>query len=252
MKHYIYLFLLLALSVSCNSTNKNAEDILQFEQKDYVQSSDNCIDDECTRIKLSVPVITNESNEVATKINQQLIAKIDNIIAVDDRTASSKNLDELTANYIANYDAFKAKYPDETLPWKAEIEGDITFYNEDLLSIALEYYTFAGGAYGFKSEVAMNFNPKTGEQYKVEDLIGNWEELQKLMALQLKDKMDIWTSNNQLEYPESIFFYEDMVGFLYNAVDDDAQYNGPTKIDFPKASILPFLKINLDPKTSEK
>ncbi|MBB1151369.1 MULTISPECIES: DUF4163 domain-containing protein [unclassified Myroides] len=252
MKHYIYLFLLLALSVSCNSTNKNAEDILQFEQKDFVQSSDNCIDDECTRIKLSVPVITNESNEVATKINQQLIAKIDNIIAVDDRTASSKNLDELTANYIANYDAFKAKYPDETLPWKAEIEGDITFYNEDLLSIALEYYTFAGGAYGFKSEVAMNFNPKTGEQYKVEDLIGNWEELQKLMALQLKDKMDIWTSNNQLEYPESIFFYEDMVGFLYNAVDDDAQYNGPTKIDFPKASILPFLKINLDPKTTEK
>lgn len=252
MRRYIYLFLLLTLGISCNSTDKKANDTLQFEQKEFVQSSDNCIEDECTRIKLSVPVITNESHEVAAKINQQLIAKIDNIVAVDEVSATSATLEELTDNYIANYNAFQAKYPDESLPWKAEVEGDITFYNADLLSIALEYYTFAGGAYGFKSEVALNFNPKTGEQYKVEDLIGNWNELQKLMALQLKDKMDIWTNNNQLEYPESIFFYEDTVGFLYNAVDDDAQYNGPTKIDFPKASILPYLKINLEPQKTEK
>ncbi|MGG5577125.1 PdaC/SigV domain-containing protein [Myroides sp. C15-4] len=252
MRQYVYLFLLLTLVVSCNSTNKNATDTLQFEQKEFVQSSDNCMDDECTRIRLSVPVITNESHEIAAKINQQLIAQIDRIVAVDEVTASSATLEELTAHYIANYNAFKTKYPDETLPWKAEVEGDITFYNDDLLSIALEYYTFAGGAYGFKSEMALNFNPKTGEPYKTEDLIDNWEELQKLMALQLKDKMDIWTDNNQLKYPESIFFYEDTVGFLYNAVDDDAQYNGPTKIDFPKASILPFLKIDLAPKTTEK
>jgi len=251
MKNYPLLLLLLTLVVGCHTKDKSQES-LQFEQKDYVQSSDNCIEDECTRIKLSLPVMMNTDHEIATKINQRLITEIDRIVAVDETTATSATLDELTANYIANYKAFQSKYPDETLPWKAEVEGDITFYNADLLSIALEYYTFAGGAYGFKSEVALNFNPKTGDLYKTEDLISNWEELQKLMAIQLKDKMDIWTDNNQLKYPESIFFYEDSIGFLYNAVDDDARYDGPTKIDFPKARILPFLKINVAPTPTEK
>lgn len=251
MKKVIYLSILLAFMVSCTSKDKSSE-ALQFEQKEFVQSSDNCIADECTTIKLSLPVMTNEDHEIAAKINRHLIAEIDNIVAVDDATATSTSLEELTQNYIKNYKAFVAKYPDETLAWKAEVEGDITFYNADLLSIALEYYTFAGGAYGFKSEMALNFNPKTGDLYRVEDLIGNWDELQKLMALQLKDKMDIWTTNNQLKYPESIFFYEDTVGFIYNAVDDDAHYNGPTKIDFPKDRVLPFLKVNLDPITAEK
>lgn len=251
MKKVIYLSLLLAFMASCNTKDKSSE-ALQFEQREFVQSSDNCLEEECTTIKLSLPIVTNEDHDVAVKINQHIISEIDNIVAVDDITASSTSLEELSKNYIANYKAFVAKYPDETLPWKAEVEGDITFYNTDLLSIALEYYTFAGGAYGFKSEMALNFNPKTGDLYKVEDLISNWEELQKLMALQLKDKMDIWTENNQLKYPESIFFYEDSVGFIYNAVDDDARYDGPTKIDFPKARVLPFLKIDLTPATAEK
>ncbi|WP_158961748.1 PdaC/SigV domain-containing protein [Myroides fluvii] len=251
MKKVIYFSLLLTFMVGCNTKN-NSSEALQFEQREFVQSSDNCIDEECTTIKLSLPVITNEDHEIAAKINQHLVATIDSIVAVDDVTASSTTLEELSKNYIANYKEFVAKFPDETLPWKAEVEGDITFYNADLLSIALEYYTFAGGAYGFKSEVALNFNPKTGDLYKVEDLISNWEELQKLMALQLKDKMDIWTKNNQLKYPESIFFYEDSIGFIYNAVDEDARYNGPTKIDFPKARVLPFLKINVEPATAEK
>ena len=251
MKKYINLVLLIVVIMSCDTKDK-AKEVLQFEQREFVKTTEDCIEDECTTIRLSLPVVTNLESDIALKINQSITAEIDAIVAVDDTTAASKTLEELTANYIANYNAFKAKYADETLPWKAEVEGDITFYNEDLLSISLEYYTFAGGAYGFKSEKALNFNPKTGELYKMEDLIGNWEELQKLMALQLKDKMDIWKTNNQLEYPESIFFYEDSVGFLYNAVDDDAQYNGPTKIDFPKASILPFLKINLEPAPTEK
>lgn len=251
MKKVLYFSLLLVFIASCNNKNKSSES-LQFEQKEFVASSDNCIGEECTTIKLSLPVITNEEHEIATKINQQLVSEIDRIVAVDDTTATSTSFTELTHHYIANYKAFVSKYPDETLPWKAEVEGDITFYNADLLSISLEYSTYAGGAYGFKSEMALNFNPKTGTLYKTEDLISNWEELQKLMALQLKDKMDIWTENNQLKYPDSIFFYEDSVGFIYNAVDDDAHYNGPTKIDFPKARVLPFLKINFEPTTETK
>ena len=198
MKKVLYFSLLLVFIASCNTKNKSSES-LQFEQKEFVESSDNCVGEECTTIKLSLPVITNEEHEIATKINQQIVAAIDQIVAVDDATARSTSFAELTHNYIANYKAFVTKYPDETLAWKAEVEGDITFYNADLLSIALDYSTYAGGAYGFKSEVALNFNPKTGELYKTDDLIGNWEELQKLMALQLKDKMDIWTENNQLK-----------------------------------------------------
>jgi len=105
MKKVIYLSILLAFMVSCTTKDKSSE-ALQFEQKEFVQSSDNCIADECTTIKLSLPVMTNEDHEIAAKINRQLIAEIDKIVAVDDATATSTSLEELTQHYIKNYKAF--------------------------------------------------------------------------------------------------------------------------------------------------
>ncbi len=245
MKKTIFFLLLFMLFIGCNNKNKSNE-ILEFEQVEFDDKTPiDCKADDCTTISLSIPFITNKDNAIADKINSKVLSTIDNIVELDDKTAMSASYEELTKNFIDNYNEFLTKYPDETLPWKAEIDGDITFFNEDVLSIALEYYTFAGGAYGFESEMALNFNPKTGELYSMQDIIGNWEELQKLFALQLKNKMDIWSSNHQLNYPESIFFYENTIAFLYNALDEDMTYNGPIKIELPKENVIPFLKINL-------
>lgn len=249
MKKLIPMLLLSIFFIGCNNKDKSNE-ILEFEQLEFNDKTPvDCKKEDCTTINLSIPFITNKDNAIADKINTKILNTVDDIVALDDKTAMSGSYEELSKNFIDSYNDFFQKYPDELLPWKAQVDGGISFFNEDLLSIEIEYYTFVGGAYGFESEMALNFNPKTGELYSIQDLIGNWEELQKLFALQLKGKMDIWSNNHQLNYPESIFFYEDTIAFLYNALDEDMTHSGPIKIELPKENVIPFLKINLSTAT---
>lgn len=248
MKKILPFTLLFVLLINCKDKPQEPLNFVQLEIDD--KTPFDCKDDDCTSIELSIPFATNEKHPVAEKINNHILNEVDDIVEVDDITATSQSYEELTKNYIANFNKFINKYPDETLAWKARVNGNITFFNEDLLSIDIMYYTFAGGAYGFESEKSLNFNPKTGDLYSITDLINNWTELQKLFSFQLKGKMDVWKNANELNYPESIFFYEDTVGFLYNALDEDMVFNGPIKIELPKEKVIPFLNITLAPADS--
>ncbi len=245
MKKILPFALLFVLLIGCKEKTKEPLNFVQLEIED--KTPIDCKDDDCTSIELSIPFATNEKDPIAEKINNQILSEVDNIVEVDDITAASQSYEELSKNYINYYNEFINKYPDETLGWKAKVNGNITFFNEDLLSIDIEYYTFAGGAYGFENEKSLNFNPKTGDLYSISDLISNWTELQKLFAFQLKGKIDVWKNKSELNYPESIFFYEDTVEFLYNALDENMIFNGPIKIELPKEKVIPFLKINLAP-----
>lgn len=238
---------LVFVAVGCDRTANNKP--LEFELKDYEKTATiNCNAGDCTAIQLHIPVVTNEKSDIADKINKSNLNFINNIVSLGDSVNSILNYDALVNQYIKDYEDFVKKYPDEDLPWKAEVSGDITFVNDNLLSFAFEYYTFAGGAHGFKSEASQNFNPKTGDIYTNKDIIKDWAGLQKLLFMQLRNKADLYDKVEQLEYPESIFFYEDTVAFLYNAFDLQTFYDGPIKLEFSKKEILPFLNIPLDVK----
>lgn len=243
--------LLVLVTTSCKKTTEDAP--LEFELQDFEQKSNvNCVDNTCTAIELHIPMIVNKNSEVAEKINANNLKVIQEIVSMGDTLTKAQSFPALTTQYIADYESFVKQYPDEDLPWKAEVSGDITFVNDQLISFAFEYYTFAGGAHGFKSETSQNYNPKTGKVYKVQELIKDWDGLQKLLYMQLRSKSDLFDNNGKLEYPESIFFYDDTVGFMYNAFDTEVFSDGPIKIELDKKTVLPFLSISLEVKESEQ
>lgn len=252
MKKWLLCVLALGFVViGCDKTTKNKP--LEFELKEYEKSSTlNCSGENCTEIELHIPIVTNEKSEIADKINQSNLNFINNIVSLGDTLSVINNYTTLVDHYISDYEDFVKKYPDEDLPWRAEVKGDISCVGENILSFSFEYYTFAGGAHGFKSEVSQNFNPKTGELYSVQTLIKDWSGLQNLLFTQLKNKKDLFDKVEQLEYPESIFFYEDSIAFLYNAFDLETFHDGPIKLEYPKSEILPFLNITLEDKVIQE
>ena len=247
------IVLVIVLSVfvlaSCKKSNKVEQ--LEFEQYEYTKSSSLMCDSvSCAEIDLTIPMVTNQKSEIATKINKNNLLLIANIASIGDSVQQVSDYNTLVDNYIKDYENFVKKYPDEDLPWKAEVEGDITFSHKNLLSFEFEYYTFTGGAYGFKNKVSKNYNPQTGNVYSVEDIIKDWPELQKMLFEQVKTKYDLLSSAGELEYPESIFFYEDTIAFLYNTFDYATFNDGPVKLEYPKKDILPFLNITLEEKVA--
>ncbi|MDR0229022.1 MAG: DUF4163 domain-containing protein [Flavobacteriaceae bacterium] len=245
------LTLLVLVTVSCNKNAQN--ETLEFELQSFEQKSTvNCAGNDCTEVELHIPIIVNKKNEIADMINANNVSVIGSIISLNDSTVKVDNFEALAKQYITEYESFVKKYPDENIPWKATVSGDITFVNDQLISFAFDYYTFAGGAHGFENEMSINYNPKTGKAYKVEELIKDWDGLQKLLYMQLRNKSDLFDTNNKLEYPESIFFYDDTIGFMYNAFDTEVFSDGPIKIELEKKAVLPFLAISLELKDNKQ
>ncbi|TDS58187.1 DUF4163 domain-containing protein [Myroides indicus] len=247
MKKTLYVCLSLLLLVGCKK--KIAEPVsFEFELQEFHKKSDvNCFEGDCTEVNISIPVIVSPTSDIAQKINQNNLNVIHDIVSFDESHSNAKNYGEVVDSFINSYEKMTAEFPDENIPWKADVSGEITYSNDDLLTFAVEYYTFAGGAHGFKSEKAIHYNPKTGEIYRTEDLIKDWKGLQKIITKHLNpDDISIYDENNQLIYPESIFFYDNSIVALYNSFDVTAFVDGPIKVEMSKEEAAPFFKINLD------
>lgn len=248
MKKIFCICLSFLIFAGCKKKTAEEPVPFEFELKEFHQKSAiNCSDGNCTEISISIPLIINPDNTVTQKINQSNLNAVHEIVSFDENRSAAKNYEEVVYSFIESYEKMVAEYPDENMPWKADIKGDISFSNDDLLSFTVEYYTFSGGAHGFKSEKAINYNPKTGEAYQTKDLIKDWDGLQKIISKHLNpDDISIYDENNQLIYPESIFFYNDSVVALYNSFDVTTFIDGPVKVEMNKTDAAPFFKVNLE------
>ncbi len=253
MKKLIYLLLLPIVLVSCK---KNAN--FSFEEKEFSSTSElNCTPDNCTNITINTALITSPNNQETQLINSSNIALINELLPFTDNEAEVDQYEEITATFIEAYEEMAKKFPTDAFPWKATVTNNITFYNQDLISFAIEYYTYSGGAHGFKGVKAVHYNPKNGHIYSNEELFSNWSAFQNLVETKLRAKKsinqnDLLFDEDQFKMPENIFIYEDSIVAYYNSFDITAFSDEPVRIDIPKEEANTFLKIKLEPITTNE
>lgn len=259
MKKLIYLLLLPIVLVSCKKTT-----LFSFEEKEFSSTSViNCSPDNCTQITIKTAIITSPNNQEAQLINSSNIALINELLPFTDNEAEVDQYEEITSTFIGAYEEIAKKFPSDAFPWKATVTNNITFYNQDLISFAIEYYTYSGGAHGFKGEKAVHYNPKTGYIYTNEELFSNWNAFQHLVETKLRAKKGINPNDSisqnellfddgQFKMPENIFIYEDSIVAYYNSFDITAFSDEPVRIDISKEEAITFLKIKLEPITTNE
>lgn len=259
MKKLIYLLLLPIVLVSCKNNST-----FSFEEKEFSSTSEvNCTSENCTQITINTALITSPDNQKTQLINSSNIALINELLPFTDNEAEVDQYEEITASFIDAYEEMAKKFPSDAFPWKATVTNNITFYNQDLISFAIEYYTYSGGAHGFKGEKAVHYNPKTGHIYSNEELFSDWNAFQHLVETKLRVKKGINPNDNisqngllfdedQFKMPENIFIYEDSIVAYYNSFDITAFSDEPVRIDIPKNEANNFLKIKLEPITTNE
>ncbi|MDM1396746.1 DUF4163 domain-containing protein [Myroides odoratimimus] len=254
--------LFLCLFITFISCKKDKE--FSFEEKVYQKILlESCIEDDCTEVKINTAEIIDPVNDITTKINQNNLVIINDILSFDENPHDVSSYDEIVSSFINSFTEMAKKFPKDSFPWKGTTQNTVTFYNNHLLSFAIEYYTFTGGAHGYKGEKAVHYNPLTGEQYNNQELFKDWEGFSKLLESKLReqrgiDKEDNINSHGLLfdedvfKMPENIFFYEESVIAYYNSYDITAFSDEPVRITFSKEEIEPFLNFLLIPNKSNK
>ena len=139
---------------------------------------------------------------IAERINQTLEDHISKQINLSEEAVASNTVDEAVAQFNTAYNTFITDFPDSPQKWEALIDGEVTYHSHEVISIALSTYLDTGGAHGNTNVSFFNFNPKTGESLKTEDLVSNIEGLSVLIKKQLKTEIEA----NANEAMENVFF----------------------------------------------
>ncbi|MEC4115724.1 PdaC/SigV domain-containing protein [Myroides phaeus] len=254
MKKLIYTLLIAIVLGSCTKNTNFAFEEREFSRK----SSLNCTTENCTEITINAAIIVSPDNSASQLINKSNIALINELLPFTDSGANADQYEEITNTFIYAYEEIAQKFPTDAFPWKATVSNNITFYNHELISFAVEYYTYSGGAHGFKGEKAIHYNPNNGQVYTNEELFSDWPGFQQLVKSQLRSKIgsdqyevidqdSILFDDDQFKMPEDIFIYEDSIIAYYNSFDISAFSDEPVKIEIPKTQADTFLKIKLVP-----
>lgn len=256
MKRIIYILSLSILVAACNKSNKQIsnspdETELSFITKEYKKEV-RLKAGQKTSVVADIPVAEGES-VVAEDINNTVFKTIKLIINQEDK---SLNYDDLFLGFINNYEKFISENPDYLMGWNAKIRGTVEYRVPELINIKIESYTMMGGPHGNSNNTSLLFDPKTGAEMNIRDIIKDTNSLTDIAEKKFREKFDIpvgkpinstglMFKNNKFTLPQNIFVNENGLSLFYNAYEIAAYAEGTRELLIPYEDVKDNLLLKL-------
>jgi len=209
MKKIVFFSLALLGLISCS------------EESSLVFFEDNFTMEENTIIEVNIPKVVGTSAEANT-INSRLEDYVLDALLLNKNTTSVSTIKQAAENFDTEFLSFSKNLAEDSQPWEAFIDGEVTFESSEIISIALNTYLNTGGVHGNSVISFLNFNPSNGEVYDYEDISDQLDNLRSLVEKHFikafeeeTDSMDS-LSGYKVNLPESLGFSEDGLIIVYN------------------------------------
>ena len=123
-------------------------------------------------------VVANVDTQTITKNNKYINSIINIPIIMLDNNDISKNINDEITNSIMKFfndmqsqaKEYNDSLPDIETKFVANVNFDIKKNSDNILSILVNYYKYAGGAHGYYEDIAYNIDTSTGKFLKLKDL----------------------------------------------------------------------------------
>lgn len=238
MKKSISLLLILLLTICCKN-----EGNLTFEPLQLTGNS--C--KECPKIEINIPRALDET-AIARAINSALEEELITLLSFDEEQEINK-IDDAIASFTNSFKELKTKFPDEIVGWEAEVNSEIVYEDENILTLIFNAYTFTGGAHGYGSITFLNFDKRKGIELENWELFEDMEGFRKFAETKFRIQEDIPQNDNInitgfmferdiFHLAENIGYTEDGIQLIYN------QYEVASYADGPKILALPYQEVN--------
>jgi len=263
MKKSLFLLLIAALMVSCgNKSNNTANRVdndkpqasaVTFATKEYNQKS-NLPNMAETEVDAEIPVAEGD-NSVAKNINEKVFATVKSIVAQEGDNSSDYST--LFSNFVKSYEDFAKEYPDSPGGWEATVKGSVEYDSPQLLNIKIDAYTMTGGAHGLGTMTSLLFDPATGRELSLTDIVSDTAALSRMAEVKFRDKYDIPQGqsinstgkmfvNDRFILPQNVFIEDDGLMLYYNPYEAAAYVEGSQEVELPYDEVRNLLKINIE------
>ena len=242
MKSKLTCLLICFLFIACNN-----KDTLSFEP--LTIATDSC--ENCTSVRIEIPEATGKT-KLSKTINAALEGEIIALLNFDE-ASNAQNLEEAKEAFLYDYEELNGKFPEESMPWEATIEGNIAFENENIITIKLESYIYTGGAHGYGTNRFLNFDKISGKELYQEDLFNNLDEFKTYAETLFRKQENIPAegsiNNTGFMFETENFYLPDNLGYtetglllFYEPYEIASFADGPITLTIPYPEANTFLK----------
>ncbi|OWW26565.1 hypothetical protein B4Q04_02465 [Zobellia sp. OII3] len=244
MRTQVTYIILLLVFVGCQKENKLTFETLNLDET-------RC--SECPTVEIQIPKAL-ENSKMAKTINTALKEEIIETLNYDDELEAS-SIKDAVESFSNGYWELKKLYPEEATRWEANIEGKVSYEDNDFLTIELNSYIFTGGAHGYGSQRFLNFDKHKAKELENWQLFQDRKDFEKFAEQKFRDQEHIpqdspinstgfMFDSDVFHLPENIGFTEEGIRLLYNPYEVASYADGPIVLTLPFSEIKPYLAKN--------
>lgn len=249
MRKLLLLISLLYLSLSCKNEKPLAFNPVQLT----ADSFEICSTFHCPELNVHYLLATGNA-KISYKINSEIEEHLNKILSGNrEDVQNTSTIQDAVVSFISDYQQFETDFGNSFSEYTAETSMQISYFSENLVSIALAYYLYTGGAHGYGGTNYLNFDVKTGERLTEKTLIKNlggflkysdnkFREVYKIPKDSSINSTGFWFENDTFYLPENIGFTDKEVVLIYNQYEIASYAEGPIQLNFPKEEVLPYLE----------
>ena len=248
MKKLLSPLILIFVVVGCQKEIPAPEfEVLMIDEV----SLQNCNPEEenCAYISLQVPWAKSQ-NSRDERLNRNIEKHLIKILDYEEENTSN-DLEEMSKNFISNYEISSREFPEYNIPWEANVEGKVLTNGPEIISIQFDLALFTGGAHGYSSKSFLNIDPETGEILNPEDLFT--EDFENYAEELFRKKHDIPTGesinstgyffeNDSFHLPKNIGFLSNKIILRYNVYEVASYSEGGIQLEIPKEEAKDYIK----------
>jgi len=192
----------------------------------------------------------NDDSDVSTKINNTIESTLAQQIAFFEEDTDDLSLEDAISQFEDRFVSFKNDFEDNAAPWEVIINSEVVFQSIYVITIAVDSYSFTGGAHGNSVITLLNFDPETGNLYTQDEIFKKSSDLDALVEKYFKKESasknndEVYFFGEDFRLPENVGFNEEGIIFLYNTYEIASYAQGITEFTIPYAEIYNYLNIN--------
>ena len=214
------------LTLSCN------EDKINITFKEV-----NITTDDNSLVEIYVPKAIGNDN-VSEKINKKIDEVLITSLSIgDSETATSSSVKESVSRFNREYKNFKADFPESPMVWEAQIDGEVTYQSDAIISLAITNYQNTGGAHGNVIVTFLNFDTQTGNSISNNDLFSDFTAFENLAKdhffKEISGKKEDYFEPDNFTLPANIGLNDEGLILLYNTYEIAPYSSGITEIHIP-------------------
>ena len=196
-------------------------------------------------VEINIPQASGDKG-ISKKINNSLKSSIIEYLKLGDNEINKASTIEASIeNFNSEYNKFKSDFPESSIEWDAQIDGEVMYHSEVVISVALTSYQNTGGAHGLLNISFLNFDVETGELITNEDLFSDFSAFKTIAEQhfnnEIAEKKDQYFEPDTFTLPENIGFDDEGLFLLYNTYEIAPYSTGLTEIHIPFTEVSMLL-----------